>query len=120
MMWVVGPRHSEGFDVQTGSGPDNHSVSNRPAPWIAVRRSSLLPVLVKPCGTSDGPSTMWPLVDDDRLVGELERGLPRVDYEHLGVRMPMQPLRLARVQRGHEVRHHPGPAARRKRELRFA
>lgn len=29
-------------------------------------------------------------------------------------------LRLARVQRGHEVRHHPGPAARRNRELRFA
>jgi hypothetical protein len=29
-------------------------------------------------------------------------------------------LRLARAQRGHEVRHHPGPAARRKRGLRFA
>ncbi len=29
-------------------------------------------------------------------------------------------LRLARAQRGHEVRHHPGPAARRKRALRFA
>jgi hypothetical protein len=29
-------------------------------------------------------------------------------------------LRLARVQHGHEVRHHPGPAGRRKRELRFA
>jgi hypothetical protein len=29
-------------------------------------------------------------------------------------------LRLARAQRGHEVRHHPGPAARRKRDLRFA
>ena len=29
-------------------------------------------------------------------------------------------LRLARVQRGHEVRHHTSPAAPRKRELRFA
>jgi hypothetical protein len=29
-------------------------------------------------------------------------------------------LRLARAQRGHEVRHHPGPLVRRKRESRFA
>ena len=29
-------------------------------------------------------------------------------------------LRLVRVQRGHAVRHHPGPGARRQRELRFA
>ena len=28
-------------------------------------------------------------------------------------------LRLARVQRGHQVRHHPGPNARRRRALRF-
>lgn len=26
-------------------------------------------------------------------------------------------LRLARAQRGHEIRHHPGPAARRRRAL---
>jgi hypothetical protein len=29
-------------------------------------------------------------------------------------------LRRARVQRGHAVRHHPGPAAARPRRLRFA
>ena len=29
-------------------------------------------------------------------------------------------LRLARAQRGHEIRHHPGPAAQRKRVMRFA
>lgn len=46
------------FETQTGSGSVSHSVSNRDAPWIAVRRSSPEPVFVNPCGTSGGPTTM--------------------------------------------------------------
>jgi heat shock protein HslJ len=47
-----------GLELQTGSGPASHSVLNRPAPWIEVSRSSPLPVLVKPCASPGGLTTM--------------------------------------------------------------
>ena len=41
------------------------------------------------------------------------------NWASLAVTRKILALRLARVQRGHEVRHHPGPNARRRRALRF-
>src|ERR671910_1382605 len=49
-----------GFDAHAASGSNSHSVSKAAAPWIAVRRSSPVPVLVKPWGTFAGPTTICP------------------------------------------------------------
>ena len=49
-----------GFEAQTGSGPASHSVSNRDAPWMAVRRNSPSPVFVKAWASPGGLITTWP------------------------------------------------------------
>ena len=51
---------SFGRDVQVGSGPASHSVSNRAPPWIATSRSSPDPVFVKPWASPGGLTTTWP------------------------------------------------------------
>ena len=82
--------HSLGFDVQTGSGPASNSVSNRAAAWIAVRRSS------PRAGVREAVRHVWRAddhvspTDDERLIAELERGLPGLDHEDLRVGVPMQ------------------------------
>jgi hypothetical protein len=66
-------------------------VSKAAAPWIAVRRSGSVPMLVKPWGTVRRSDHDLPASNHHRLVAELEPGLARFDDEHLGVGVPVQP-----------------------------
>ncbi len=56
----------------------------------------------------------------DEGLGHRPAGTTASAWMSLDRTAQLMRLRLIRAQRGHAVRHHPGPAARRQRDLRFA
>ena len=96
-----------GFDVQVGSAPASHSVSNRDPPWIAVSRSSPVAGVREAVGLAGRADHDVAALDDDRRLADLERRLARLDDEHLGVRVAMElrPDARPRVDEDHRERH---------------
>jgi hypothetical protein len=75
--------------------------------WIAVRRSSSAPVLLKPCSEFGGAITILPRSATTYRIVHVNRSLTLLDDEDLRIRMPVQrrPATRRRIHQDQRYRH---------------